>query len=507
MDKKTFNQQFARLVVSKNIVSREQVQACGRELGPNRNLGQILVSKSLISPAQYRQIMAYFANKYGYREETTEPSQPVSQPVRTTPQQAPQQASQPISADAVPEPGQRVIQPKSRKKAMDINVEELPRAFREPEVQGQPAQAPHSVGPRSSLLDVLIYGRKIGASDIHISPDSPIRSRRFGRLEPITQELLTAKDIQNMVEDMLNPYQLEELKTTGDLEFAETIPGHGRYRMTFAEQRFGWDFSCRIIDRDIRTWEEVGMPEAALGLTQWAQGLVLITGPLGCGKSATMATLVEQINAGRNEHIITIENPIELMYKPKKSQITQREVNRHTLSPGNALRGALRQDPDILVVGELRDLETIRLAVSAAETGHLVFGTMNTNNATRTINRLIDSFPTNEQEIMRTMISESLRGVISQQLIPRKEGSGVVPAFELLLVTKAISNLIRKDSMHQVESAMVSGRSLGMVLLDNSLKELVEKGIIDGQEAFYRASNPKNFKDFAPPELKEMLDV
>ncbi|MCP3682161.1 MAG: Flp pilus assembly complex ATPase component, partial [bacterium] len=187
--------------------------------------------------------------------------------------------------------------------------------------------------------------------------------------------------------------------------------------------------------------QDSGMPESCKRLTQWAQGLVLITGPAGCGKTSTLSTLVDYINQTRDEHIITIENPIEIVYVPKRCQVTQRELNRHTLSQHNALRAALREDPDVLVVSELRDLESIQLAVTAAETGHLVFGTMNTNNASQTVSSLIDSFPPDEKAIITSMIAESLRGVICQQLIPKKDGKGVVPAYEILVVNSAVSSM------------------------------------------------------------------
>jgi twitching motility protein PilT len=353
--------------------------------------------------------------------------------------------------------------------------------------------------------ELLVYTRGAKASDLHLAPGRPIMLRRHGKLEPVSDETLSARAIEHIIENGINAEDMNELRVSGDLEIAHSIPGHGRYRMTFCEQRYGYALTARVIDEKVRPFEECGLPESCRVLTQWAQGMVLITGPLGCGKSSTLASLVELVNQDRPEHIISIENPIEVIYEPKKCQISQREVGRHTLSPGNALRGALRQDPDILVVSELRDLETIRLAISAAETGHLVFGTMNTNNATRTINRLIDAFPPDEQGIMRIMISESMRGIISQQLIPRKDGRGVVPAYEVLVVNRAVANMIRKDSTHQIESAMVSGRAFGMVLLDESLERLVKDDVIEGAEAFYRASNPKKFKQYAPPEMQAMF--
>ena len=232
------------------------------------------------------------------------------------------------------------------------------------------------------------------------------------------------------------------------------------------------------------------MPTSCAGLTKWAQGMVLITGPAGCGKTTTLAVLIEMINQNRHEHIISIEEPIEIVYEPKQCQITQREINTHTLSQANALRAALREDPDILVVSELRDLNSIQLAVSAAETGHLVFGTMNTIDAAQTISCIIDSFPAEEQPIVRNMISESLRGVICQQLIPKKDGTGMIPAYEVLIVTSSVSNLIRTNKIAQINNAITTGKAMGMVLMDNFLESLAVNDLISPQEASDRATNP-----------------
>ncbi len=285
------------------------------------------------------------------------------------------------------------------------------------------------------------------------------------------------------------------------------MPGAGRYRITLTKQRFGWELTARVIPNRIRPFEDSGLPSNCADLTKWATGMVLVTGPMGCGKTSTLATLLEMINRERADHIITIEKPVEFVYEPKRCQITQREIALHTLSQDNALRAALRQDPDIIVISELRDLDSISLAVSAAETGHLVLATMNTANAQRTVSRLVDAFPPDEQETVRNMISETLRGVISQQLIPLKDGSGVIPAYEVLIVTRAVSNLIRKNNLHQLTSTMMTGRAQGMALLDDSLKRLLSEGRIEGLEAFSRASDPRQFQQYAPELLKELSNA
>jgi twitching motility protein PilT len=366
-----------------------------------------------------------------------------------------------------------------------------------PRTDGPKVAVPQAVGPDSTWEELLAFARHHEAADLHLSAGNPILLRRYGALQPATQAPMEQSSLRAWVERALTPGQLGEFEAKGDLEFIYTLPHYGRYRVTLLKQRRGWDVTARVIPDRIRSMEEVGLPESCRELTKWAQGLVLVTGPVGCGKSTTLATLVDMVNQERHDHIITIEDPIEILYPPAHCRITQRQIGPHTLSRDAALRAALREDPDIIVISELRDLDTIRLAVSAAETGHLVFGTMNTNNATRTLSRLIDSFPPEEQGIVRNMISESLRGVISQQLLPRKDGSGVLAAFEVLLVNTAVANMIRKDEIHQLGTAMLTGKSSGMVLLDDSLRFLVERGLVDPLEAMSRAINPKDFEKYA----------
>jgi len=349
---------------------------------------------------------------------------------------------------------------------------------------------PSQVSPTSSLNDILIFARQEQASDVHLGALKPIIFRKFGRLKNMTTESLNADQINRLITAAIPKDVLDHFDKTGDAEYVHTINGYGRFRMAIMKQRDGWDLTARLIPIEIPKFENTGMTASCANLTKWAQGMVLITGPAGCGKTTTLAVLVEMINQNRHDHIITIEEPIEIVYEPKQCQITQREINTHTLSQGNALRAALREDPDILVVSELRDLGTIQLAVSAAETGHLVFGTMNTINAAQTISRVIDSFPAEEQSIVRNMISESLRGIICQQLIPKKDGTGMALAYEILIVTPAIANLIRTDKSTQINNAITTGKNMGMVLMDNSLENLANNGIISAQEACERATNP-----------------
>lgn len=377
------------------------------------------------------------------------------------------------------------------------SIKKLPRRFLGSTGEGTcTIQVSEQLAINNSLDEILVFARHKQASDIHLSVNNPIVFRIFGTLQAQTEEKLTCETIRNIISSALTQEQISKFLDKGDLELIYTIEGAGRFRVTLVKQRLGWDFTARVIPLTIMSFEESGMPSSCLDLTKWAQGFVLVTGPTGCGKTTTLSTLVELINQTRDEHIITIENPIEMAFTPKRCQITQREVDLHTLSQDNALRGALREDPDILVISELRDLSSIQLAVTAAETGHLVLGTMNTNDASQTLIRIINSFPPEEQSNMQSMISESLRGIICQQLIPRKDGNGVVPAYEVLIVNAAVSGLVRKGKYNQLTSVMTTSKADGMLLFDNSLKQLMHEDIISVEEAYRRAINPEEFKQY-----------
>ncbi len=362
-----------------------------------------------------------------------------------------------------------------------------------------PFPVPDKITAASSLNEILAFARKEKAADVHLTSDKPIIFRQFGVLKNITTDSISAGQIHKLIIKDLPQNIVNNFESSGDVEYVHTITGYGRFRMTLIKQRTGYDLTARVIPLEIPKFEETGMPESCKNLTQWAQGLVLIAGPTGCGKTTSLAVLVEMINQSRHDHIVTIEEPIEIIYEPKQCQITQREIKIHTLTQDNALRAALREDPDILVVSELRDLSTIQLAVSASETGHLVLGTMNTVNAAQTISRLVDSFPADEQIVIRKMISESLRGVICQQLIPRLDGTGLVAAYEVLVVNASVANLIREDKIMQIHNVISTGKSFGMKLMDSSLEEHIAAGTISLSEALRRATNPNNLqKDLAP---------
>lgn len=349
------------------------------------------------------------------------------------------------------------------------------------------------------LNDYLAFARRIGASDFHMAADAPPLVRYEGELKPISTERLSPETTERLLYEILDEEQARALTEDQDYEFCYKVPNStDRYRASMVKQRLGYDGAFRIIDTRVPTMEELGLPDVLRKLTEYHQGLVLITGPNGCGKSSTMAAMVELINETRDEHIITIEDPIEFVFEPKQAQINQREAGTHTRSFSNALRAALREDPDIIMIGELRDKETISLAITAAETGHLVLGTLHTTSAARTIDRLLDVFPPSEQGQIRTMISESIKGIICQQLVARADGKGRTLALEILFNTPACASNIRERKLHQLPSVMQMGKKQGMVLLDNSLEELVGRGIITGEEAYYAAIEKDRFEEYAP---------
>ena len=279
----------------------------------------------------------------------------------------------------------------------------------------------------------------------------------------------------------------------GDADFAYAN-NFARYRTSVVRQRLGVDLVFRIINTKVRTMDELGLPEHLKLLTRYQNGLILVTGSVGSGKSTTLAALVDQVNIERREHIITLEDPIEYVVEPKGCHITQREVHTHTRSFAAALRGALREDPDVIMVGEMRDLETISLAITASETGHLVLGTLHTSNASRTLDRLLDVFPPDQQEQVRIMVSESLRGVISQQLIPRADGKGRILALEILTNTPAVANVIREAKTFMLPGIIQTGKKQGMQLMDDALVELHTRGQIIAEEAYARADQKQEMR-------------
>jgi twitching motility protein PilT len=334
----------------------------------------------------------------------------------------------------------------------------------------------------------LFIGKESDASDIHLGVNSQPIWRRYGTLEPIWLQApkLTAADTERLAMGFLNDQQKKQLLERGDVDFAYSNE-NGRYRTSVVKHRLGYDVVFRIISSSIRTMDELGLPPLLKLLTQYHNGLVLVTGAVGSGKSTTLAALVEEVNRTRHDHIITLEDPIEYVFESKGCHVTQREVHTHTASFGAALRGALREDPDVIMVGEMRDLETIQLAITASETGHLVMGTLHTANAARTLDRVLDVFPVDQRDQIRIMVSESLRGVISQQLVPRKDHQGRVLALEVLMNTPAVANTIREAKTFMLPGIIQTGKKLGMKLMDDSLIDLYSNGLISQEEAYDRS--------------------
>jgi twitching motility protein PilT len=312
--------------------------------------------------------------------------------------------------------------------------------------------------------------------------------RRFGQLQPIWEnaDVLTAADCERLVNSFLTEKEMRRIRERGDVDFAYATP-FGRFRASVVKQRLGYDMVFRIINTSVRTMKDLGLPDSLKPLTQYHNGLVLVTGSVGSGKSTTLAALMNEINNERTDHIITLEDPIEYVFESASCHVNQREVHTHTESFAAALRGALREDPDVIMVGEMRDLETISLAITASETGHLVLGTLHTGSAARTLDRVLDVFPTDQRDQIRIMVSESLRGIISQQLVPRADGNGRVLAMELLVNTPAVGNCIREGKTFMLPGIMQVGKALGMITMDDSLKDLCSAGLITQEEAIFRA--------------------
>ncbi|MEE8165821.1 MAG: PilT/PilU family type 4a pilus ATPase [Myxococcota bacterium] len=347
-----------------------------------------------------------------------------------------------------------------------------------------------SGGHREKLEAILSAGVVAGASDVHLHAGAPLKHRVHGQLQ-VVDESIEAEAVERMVSAALTAEQRRQLSHDGEIDFCLDLDGIGRFRANAYRQQRGLDVVFRVISERPPTLDELGLPEDLKKYTDYHQGMVLLTGPAGCGKSSTLAALVNHINENREEHLLTVEDPIEIIHPSKGCLVNQRHAGHHTSSFSRALRGALREDPDIIVIGELRDTETISLAMTAAETGHFVLASLHTANAVRTVNRMIGAFPSNEQDQVRAMLSESLRAVISQRLVPTADGQGRVPALEVLVISRAIGNMVRDEKTVQIRSSMQTGRSHGMYLLEQSLNELVASGKITREVALDLAEEKK----------------
>ncbi len=355
--------------------------------------------------------------------------------------------------------------------------------------------APEPTNTLEHVDRYLRIGVDSDASDIHLAVNRQPTWRRYGKLEPIWLQapILTAQDTQHLAMSFLNEEQHEHLHVRGDADFAYQNE-FGRFRTSVVRHRLGIDLAFRIVANRLRTMDDLGLPQSLKLLTQYHNGLVLVTGSVGSGKSTTLAALIEQVNNERRDHIITLEDPIEYVFQSKGCHITQREVHTHTRSFGAALRASLREDPDVIMVGEMRDLETIQLAITASETGHLVLGTLHTGSAPRTLDRVLDVFPTEQREQIRVMVSESLRGIITQQLVPLANGAGRALALEVLFNNPAVANTIREGKTFMLPGIMQIGKAQGMRLMDDSLIELYNAGLISAEEVYSRAEQKQSVR-------------
>ncbi len=500
---------IGRLALHYKILSKEQVSEAVRrwrsEAG-EQDLGAFMAAQGYLTPAILQKLEGAKA-KYLGRDQPqavagSTPDPVASQEAATqsaASQPAPSQvgaATTPVAAPAeppAPEP------PAPEPPAPEPPAPEPPAP--EPASSAIPGQPPAYAsnpswklrfGPGTTLEKLLRQTQEINASDLHVHSGSRLKVRLNGRLED-TSGVIDSALAEQLIHGLLTEEQRALLEEYQQVDFSYSIPGVGRFRGNAFRQQRGLDAVFRAIPPDPPSLDDLGLPGSLADLVSYHQGMVLLTGPAGCGKSSTMAALVRQINEQRPDHIITVEDPIEYVHPSLRCLVNQRQVGPHTESFARALRAALREDPDVIVIGELRDLETISLALPAAETGHPVFGTLHTSNAIRTVNRVLGVFPPNQQAQIRTMFSESLRAVVSQRLVPRADGEGRVAAIELLMNTKAVGNLIREQKTFQLHSIMQTGSQHGMCLLDHSLATLVKNGWITRETARLESEKPETF--------------
>ncbi len=343
---------------------------------------------------------------------------------------------------------------------------------------------------------------ELGASDLHLSSGSQPIIRLHGDMQRVKFKVLEHDELKKMLYEITPENKIKEFEETGDIDFAYEVPNLARYRANYFLQRRGIAAVFREIPQKILTIEDLGLPPILKNLAMLPKGLVLVTGPTGSGKSTTLAAVIDYANRNRKDHILTIEDPIEFVHEPINCLINQREVGRDTQSFKAALRGALREDPDIILVGEMRDLETIELALEAAETGHLVFGTLHTISASKTIDRIIEVFPSESQGQIRSALADSLRAIVAQNLFKRIDKKGRVAALEILIATPAVRNLIRENKIFQINSMIETGKKYGMQSLDDAIMKLLQQGIIDAEQAYNKAVNKAKFREFLrePPQ-------
>jgi len=449
---------FGKIAVKNKLADEGQVRKCLALLEKSGvdGLGKLLLEQGIISADDYQRIAARVKQ---VAEKSDKPAEEGS------PKEVKAEAK-PVSRGPAPSgPG--------------VTVEEL-AGMDFSHLAGKP------------IDEYLIEARKVGASDFHFQVDSPPFMRLHGQVVYLKHPVLSPEDTASKIDEIFNDFERKTFAEKNDLDFCY-VRDHGRYRASALKQRKGMDAIFRIIPAEIPTLAELHLPEILAEFTGYRQGIVLITGPAGSGKTATMTALLDIVNRQQSDHIVTVEDPIEYILPSKKCNVNQRHVEIHTETYASALRSAMRSDPDYICVGEMRDLDTVAMAITAAETGHLVFGTLHTTNATRSVDRIIDVFPPKEQEQIRAMVSESIRGVISQQLLPRQDGLGREPALEIMFATPAVANMIRERKTFQLQSVLQTGAKKGMCTMDDSILELLKKKIISKETAKFFSENKERF--------------
>jgi twitching motility protein PilT len=508
---------LGRLAVHYKLISLDQLAEATREQarqGAGKKLGDVLVEKGLLRPSQLEQLLhvqkeILAKQQAGGTPGTARPAVGAARPpeassVPAARAQAPAPPAQPAVHDAAQDAAAdaaaalRAVTPAARvpdAAPPPLRSASAPAAARPAAAASGTGLAPTPVhvadpGRRGELHAHLEAAVAAGASDVHVHSGGALLHRTHGKLAP-AGPVIDAGLAEALVFSILSEEQTAVAREHGELDFSYSLSGVGRFRANVYRQQRGWDAVFRAIPPTPPTLDQLGLPASFAKLTNYHQGMVLVTGPAGCGKSSTMAALVNLVNEERRDHILTIEDPIEYLHPSKRCLVNQRNVKRHTESFARALRAALREDPDVIVIGELRDLETISLAMTAAETGHFVLATLHTNDTIRTINRLVGAFPSDQQGQVRTMLSESMRAVISQRLVAAADGTRRVPAYELLMVNKAVGNLIRESKTFQIRSILQTGAAQGMHLLDQHLAQLVAAGTITKEEAARHVEDPK----------------
>jgi len=354
-----------------------------------------------------------------------------------------------------------------------------------------------------TLFKVLIES---GGSDLHLGQGQPPKIRRHGEIISISDEILTLEQMSYMLSEICTPNRWKKFEENGDLDFAYEMDADNRFRCNYLKQTNGYGAVFRIIPTKIKTLEDLGVPQVIKRFGEMRGGIVLVTGPTGSGKSTTLAALIDYINVNFSRHVVTIEEPIEFVHRNKKSIITQREVPEHSLNFPAGLKAALREDADIVLVGEMRDLETISLALTAAETGLLVFGTLHTNNSRKTVDRMIDAFPADQQSQVRTMLAASLRGVVAQLLLKRCDNGGRIAVNEILMSNTAVASIIREGATQKLQDVIVGGKGEGMQFMDDAIWEQLVAGVVSPHEAYMKAIDKNRFKVFLPPEEADLAN-